>query len=125
MSQVVGGTGAQAAPSKDERTWGTLCHLSALAGFVVPFGNVLGPLVVWIMKKAEYALVDREGKKVLNFQITVSIVGIILLPLCFILIGIPLVLLLGLASLVLTIIAAVRTSNGEEYNYPVSIKFIK
>ena len=125
MSQGVGGAGAPAASSKDEQTWGMLCHLSALAGFVVPFGNVIGPLVVWMMKKAEYPLVDREGKKALNFQITIAIVFFILIPFCFILIGIPLIVLLGIASLILTIIAAVKTSKGEEYNYPVSIKFIK
>ncbi len=124
MSQGVGGV-APSASSKDEQAWGMLCHLSALAGFVIPFGNVIGPLVVWMMKKAEYPLVDREGKKSLNFQITVTIGFLILIPFCFILIGIPLMFLLGIASLVLTIIAAVKTSNGQEYDYPVSIKFIK
>ncbi len=102
-----------------------LCHLSALAGVVVPFGNVIGPLVVWMMKKAEYPLVDREGKKSPNFQITVAIGFLILIPFCFILIGFFLMPLLGLAALIFTIIAAVKTSNGEDYNYPVSFKFVK
>ena len=55
--------------SKDEKTWAMLCHLSAVAGFVIPFGSILGPLVVWLIKKDEMPIVDLHGKKSLNFQI--------------------------------------------------------
>ena len=114
------------ADSKDARTWGMLCHLAALVFIVgIPFGNILGPLVVWLIKKQEYPLVDREGKKALNFQISMAIYAIVPLLLIIVLIGIPLLILLGLADLILVIMASVKTSNGEDYNYPLSIKFFK
>ena len=76
--------------SKDDQNWAMACHLSALAGFLVPFGNIAGPLLVWLLKRAEIPLVDAHGKEALNFQITVSIAIAVCIPLMFILIGIPL-----------------------------------
>lgn len=115
-----------AAGSKDERTWAMLCHLSALAAFVIPyFGAIIGPLIVWLIKKDQYPLVDREGKKALNFQITIAIVCAVLFPTVFILIGIPLLLIVGVLWLIFTIVASVKTSNGVDYKYPFAISFFK
>ena len=59
------------------RTWNMFCHLSALAGYIgVPFGNVIGPLIVWQIKKNEIPSVDAHGKAALNFQITVLLAGV-------------------------------------------------
>ena len=115
-----------AADSKDARMWGMLCHLAALVGFLgIPLATIIGPLVVWLIKKQEYPLVDREGKKALNFQISMAIYAIVAFVLIFVIIGIPLLILLALVDLILVIIASVKTSNGEDYNYPLSIKFFK
>jgi hypothetical protein len=112
--------------SKDEQNWAMICHLSALLGFVFPFGNIIGPLVVWLLKRAEMPLVDTHGKEALNFQITVSIGVLICIPLVFVLIGIPLLFAIGLAALILTIMAAVKISNGElNYQYPFAIRLLK
>src|ERR1035438_7123864 len=62
-----------ASPESQARMWNMLCHLSALAGFVIPFGNILGPLIIWQIKKNEFPSVDIHGKAALNFQITVII----------------------------------------------------
>jgi hypothetical protein len=106
------------------RTWAMLCHLSAFAGLVgVPFGNILGPLVVWLIKKEEMPLVDREGKKSLNFQISMTIYGVVAAALTFILIGIPLLIAVGILWLVCTIIASVKANGGQPYDYPLTIKF--
>jgi uncharacterized Tic20 family protein len=60
-------------PESQARMWNMLCHLSALAGFIgIPFGNILGPLIVWQIKKNEFPSVDVHGKAALNFQITVT-----------------------------------------------------
>ena len=114
------------------RTWNMLCHLSALAGFVIPFGNVLGPLLVWQIKKNEFPSVDIHGKAALNFQITVTIAvfvgGFAAVILSFIGIGFllfPLVMLLGLAGLVLSIIAGIKANDGQEYKYPYSLELVK
>ena len=112
--------------SKDEQNWAMICHLSALAGFVVPFGNLIGPLVVWLIKRGELPIVDTHGKEALNFQITVTIAILICIPLMFVLIGIPLAFAIALAALILTIMAAVKISNGDlDYRYPFAIRLLK
>ncbi len=113
-------------PEKEARTWAMFCHLAALAGYTsIPFANVIGPLIVWLIKKNEYPLVDREGKKALNFQITVAIATAICIPLAFVVIGLFLLPALWIVNLVFIILASIKTSNGETFEYPWSIKFIK
>ena len=102
-----------------------LCHLSALAGFVIPFGNIIGPVLVWQIKKNEFPSVDEHGKESVNFQISVLIYCAICFVLTFVLIGIPLLVAVGLGSLVLIIIAGIKANNGEHYRYPLTIRFIK
>ena len=109
-----------------------LCHLSALAGLIVPFGNILGPLLIWLIKKNEIPSTDAHGKASLNFQITVmiavfvgAIVAVILSFICVGFLLIPIVVLIGLAGLVFAIIAGVKANNGEEYKYPFSLNLIK
>ena len=112
--------------SKEEQNWAMFCHLAALVGFVIPFGNIVGPLVVWLIKRGEMPLVDTHGKEALNFQISVTIAILICIPLMFVLIGIPLMFAIGLAALILTIMAAVKISNGNlDYQYPFAIRLLK
>ena len=119
-------------PESQARTWNMLSHLSALAGFVIPFGHILGPLIVWQIKKNEFPSVDIHGKAALNFQITVTIAvfvgGFAAVILSFIGIGFllfPLVMLLGLVGLILAIIAGIKANNGEDYKYPYSLELVK
>jgi len=108
-----------------ERTLGMLCHLLALCGFVIPFGNVLGPLVLWLVKKEGMPFVDDQGKESLNFQISVAIYGAGAFLLSFIGIGIVLGAALAVFWLVMVIIATVRANNGERYRYPLTIRLLK
>ena len=119
-------------PESQARTWNMLCHLSALAGFVIPFGNILGPLLVWQIKRNEIPSTNVHGKAALNFQITVVIAlfagAVVALLLSFVCIGfllIPVVMLIGLAGLVFAIIAGIKANNGEDYKYPFSFNLIK
>lgn len=113
-------------PSADERNWAVAAHLSALAGLVVTgLGIVLGPLVVWFLKKDQMPFVDDQAKEALNFQITVFIAGAICTALIFVLIGIPLLVGLAIFDLICIIMAAVKTANGETYRYPVNLRLIK
>ena len=112
--------------SKDEQNWAMICHLSALAGFLVPCGNIFGPLLVWLLKRAEFPMVEVHGKEALNFQISVTIAVAICVPLIFVLIGIPLMFLIGIGALIMTVIAAVKVSNGNfDYRYPLSLRLLK
>ena len=116
---------AAGSPSADEKTWGMIAHLAALAGFVIPFGNVIGPLVVWLVKKDTMPFVDVHAKEALNFQITVFIAVLVCIPLMFVLIGIPLLFVVGIGALVLSIMAALKAQNGEAYRYPFTLRLVK
>jgi uncharacterized Tic20 family protein len=120
-------TAPEAVPTKDERMWAMFCHLAALAGFVVPvpFASVIGPLVVWMIKKDEYALVDDQGKEAVNFQISVALYCVLCLPLVFVLIGVFLIGALSLFGLICVIVAAMKANDGEPFHYPLCIRFIK
>lgn len=103
-----------------------LCHLTALAGFIgIPFGHIIGPLVIWLIKRQEFPLVETNGKESLNFQISMSIYGLVAFLLVFVVIGIPLIIALILADVILVIVATVKTNNGESFQYPATIRFIK
>ncbi|MEM9056368.1 MAG: DUF4870 domain-containing protein [Pseudomonadota bacterium] len=110
--------------SKDERTWGMLSHLSALAGFIIPFGSVIGPLVVWLMKREEMPFVADQGKEALNFQITMLLASLAALVLVLILVGILLLFALMIFNLVITIVAAVRANDGVRYRYPFALRLV-
>ena len=106
------------------RTWETLCHLSALLGYVVPFGHFIGPLLVWQLKKNEYPSVDPQGKESLNFQISCLIYAIVSGLLIFVIVGIPLLVAVLLFNLVCVIIATIKVNNGEPWRYPLTLRLI-
>ena len=110
---------------QEERNWGMFCHLAALAGFIIPLGNIIGPLVIWLMKKDESQFVDDQGKESVNFQISFIIYALVAALLVIVVIGIVLLIALGVGMLVLVIVAGIKASNGEKYRYPMSIRFIK
>ena len=112
-------------PTKDERTWAMLCHFSAFAGLIFPFGNFLAPLIIWLIKKEELPFVEDQGKEVLNFQISMTIYLLISGMLCFILIGIPILIGLVIFSFIITIIAAISANDGKSYRYPINLRLIK
>ena len=135
----------QPAPqSAEERTWGMLCHLAALAGFMGLFlGNIVGPLVVWLIKKDQYPFVNDQGKESLNFQISMILwaiaslvvvgvgvfVTLLLIAPSVAPLAMPLIWLLAfgfaILDLVLVIVASIAASNGKSYRYPLTIRFIK
>ena len=112
-------------PSKDERTWAMLCHFSAFAGLIFPFGNFLAPLIIWLIKKEELPFVEDQGKEVLNFQLSMIIYFLISGILCIILIGIPIVIGLVIFCFIITIIAAISANDGQSYRYPMNLRLIK
>jgi len=111
--------------NKQARTWGMLCHLAALLGLVGPLLNILGPFVVWLMKKNEFSFVDEQGKESMNFQISMTLLTLLAALLIVVKIGIILLLAIWIVDVVFVIIASIKTSNGESYQYPFKIKLIK
>jgi len=113
------------AVSRDDRTWAMLAHLSALVGYsIVPFGNIVAPLVIWLIRKDQSWFVDDQAKESINFQISMVIYALISIPLVLLLIGIVLLILLYVFGIVMVIIAAIKANDGVQYRYPVTIRFI-
>jgi len=122
----------QSAPSNngletdpDARLWGMLAHFAGLIGFIIPFGNLIGPLIVWQVKKDQMPFVDDQGKESLNFQITISIAAVVCIILMLVLIGFVLLPLVGLVALVLMVIAGIKANGGERYRYPFVLRLIQ
>jgi uncharacterized Tic20 family protein len=122
------------APPTDSqvRTWAMWCHMSALAGFVVPFGSVLGPLIVWQMKKAEFPSIDEHGREAVNFQLSALIYlvagGVAAFILSFFCIGfllLPLLAVIPLGSIIFGIVAGVKANDGQMYRYPFTMRLVK
>ena len=112
-------------PSKEERQWAMFCHLAALAGFVIPFGNIIGPLILWVLKKDESSFIDYHGKESVNFQISISIYVVVSIILIILLIGIVLLIGIGIMSIVFLVIAALKANDGIYFSYPLTIRFLK
>ena len=103
-------------PTSDERTLAILCHVLALFFWIIP------PLIIYLIKKDESAYVTAHARESLNFQLTMSIAGIVLF---LTLIGILLLWVLAIIVVVLVIIATIRASENKLYRYPMNIRFIK
>jgi uncharacterized Tic20 family protein len=106
-----------------------ILHLSALAGLATGIGFLLGPLIVWMLKKEESPEIDEAGKDAVNFQLTMLLAGIAAGILCItiigLIVGIPLAIAVGLAAVVLPIVGAVKTANGDGFRYPFAYPFLK
>jgi uncharacterized Tic20 family protein len=102
-----------------------LMQLLGFAGFIFPFGNIIAPLILWLIKRPESPLLDRAGKEVLNFQISYTIYVAVAGILCFVLIGLLILPVVFILWVVLMVVAAVRTGNGEEHKYPLTIRLLQ
>ena len=119
-------------PVGDERTWALLGHLSAFSAFIVAgLGCVLGPLVIWLVKRDTLPFAADQAKEALNFNITLAIVGVAMVLLTIVtfgfgaLLAVPVGIIVGIAWLVLTIIATIKANEGVAYRYPFTLRLIK
>ncbi|MFO1009130.1 MAG: DUF4870 domain-containing protein [Planctomycetota bacterium] len=105
-------------PTSDDRTWAMLAHVLTLVG------SWLAPLVIFLIFQNERPFVVRHAKEALNFQITVLIASIVLLPTVCIGVGFVLLPALGIAALVLCVLAAIQANGGAEYRYPCTLRLV-
>lgn len=111
---------------RQERRWASFCHLAAFAAFVIPVaGLVIGPLVMWLLRRDKSSFVDQEGMKAVNFQISVFIYLLLGLVLTQVYIGYLWLFVLFCLDLVSMVGASIKANNGEDFRYPVSIQFLK
>ena len=110
---------------KTARNWAVTAHLSGLSLYLgIPFGNILGPLLIWLFKRGESPFVEAQAEEALNFQLSITIYGVVAGLLIIVLIGVFLIPLVFVVQIVLTIVAAVRASEGKAYTYPFTIRLI-
>ena len=112
-------------PSREARQWAMFCHFSAFLEMWFPFGSLIGPLILWQMKRESDPFIDDQGKEAMNFQITVAIASAICYVLMFVLIGFALIGLLFIGAVVLVVIAGVKANDGVSYRYPFTWRPIK
>ena len=112
-------------PGRDARKWAMFCHISAFLGMWFPFGSLIGPLILWQVKRESDPFIDDQGKEALNFQITVAIASAICYVLMFVLIGFALLGLVLIGAVVLVVIAGVKANDGVVYRYPFTWRPLK
>lgn len=134
---VVAVTTKAAGPSPSSRNWAAFAHLSTFSALVgVPFGNILGPLVIWLATRREDAYAERHAREALNFNLSLSLYGLMLVVagtvLLVVVIGLAVLLVAVLyffvfffVWLILSIVAAIAASRGEEYTYPLTMRLVK
>ena len=115
----------QAMTPQQENEWAMYAHLSSLAGYIVPLGSILGPLVVWLMKKDQSALVDQHAKDALNFNLSMLVYAAVSVVLVLVFIGFFLLIAIGVGSVICTIMATLKAKDGQHFQYPMTIRFIQ
>ena len=109
-----------------ERQWGALTHASALLGILLPMALVLGPMIIWMIKRNESPFLDAQGKEAVNFQLTILVTSFIFILLA----GITKVFF-AISAAVLAVgmifaaVAALNIYKGKDYHYPFAIRLIK
>ena len=128
---------AASVPSDEEKKWALFAHLSILVGGLVTFGwaasfgSFIGPLIIWLIQKDKMPFVADQAKEALNFGITLTIACFVLLMLTIFSLGIgalitiPAFMVIGIAALVLVIIAAIKANEGVAYRYPITLRLVK
>ena len=122
--------------TESSKTWEVFAHLSALSILLaIPFGNVLGPLVVWLIKRNDSPSVEVHARAALNFHLSWSLYALVAVAittaLLFVIVGFLLIPVLAVAlpfaygiALICSIIAAVKAGNGQWFEYPLSLKLV-
>jgi uncharacterized Tic20 family protein len=109
--------------SSNDRLWSVLCHLSYFFGFALI--SFLFPMTVFLVTKGDSPYVVHHAREALNFHLSLLVYFICCIPLCFIVIGFPLLGVVAITGIVCSIVAAVKASKGEYYEYPVTIRFVR
>ncbi len=110
--------------SAEEKQMAMFCHFAAFAGLLIPFGSIIGPLVLWLIKKDESAYIDYHGKEAINFNITMAIVTMVCITLMFVFIGFILFPIVLIVWFVLLIVAGIKANDGLHYRYPFALRLI-
>jgi uncharacterized protein len=111
--------------SSDDKLWAAIAHFSSLAVYASGVGHILGPLIIWLWKRDTSPFVAEEAKEALNFNISITIYGVIAGVLVLVFVGVFLLAALGIFHLVFVIVAGLKALEGRPYRYPLNLRLIK
>lgn len=109
----------------EEKQWGLLLHLSQLANIIIPPLGLIAPIVLWQVKKDEMPALDAHGKMITNWVISSFIYAVVSGVLAIVLVGFLGLIALYLLGIIFPIIGGIKANNGEFWEYPLTIKFLK
>jgi hypothetical protein len=109
----------------EDRTWGSLAHLAALSGLLIPFGSLLGPLLMWRTRGQRSSFVGDQALEALNFNITVALAFLVCLALVWLFVGILMIAVLVIYWIVMTVVATINAGEGRTYRYPYALRLVK
>lgn len=110
---------------KEANQWAMFIHFALFAGYLAPLIGLILPMILWQIKKDQYPFVNVHGKIVANWIISLLIYGAICAVLFLVAVGIIGFILLGLLSCIFPIIGGIKANQGEVWEYPLSLKFIR
>lgn len=118
-----------AAPAKEERIWAMVCHLSIFSGYLlVPFGHLIGPLVIWLVKREQSHFLDWHGREALNFNLSITFYTLAGLMICLtiigLLVGLIVLFLVVLLHVAATLYVAIRAQQGDWVRYPLTLRLV-
>ena len=111
--------------SERSRFWCVLCHLGALTGYILPFGHIIAPLLIWMNTRGKVPGVDRAGRESINFQLTVTLLALIGVMLSVVFVGLVLLFATVVFHVSMTLYASLRAQQGDEFRYPLNLRMIK
>jgi uncharacterized Tic20 family protein len=100
-----------------------ILHLSLFAGHTIPLGGIIAPIVIWQVKKDEMPEIDEHGRNAANWVISNIIYLAVCIALCFVFVGIPLLIALAVLNVVFPAVAAIKANEGQVWKYPLAIPF--
>ena len=110
---------------RETRTWAMFLHFSLLAGYVAPIAGLIAPIIIWQVQKDKLPGIDEHGKVVVNWIISLILYANLSALLSFIFIGIPMLIVLIVATIIFPIIGGIKANDGQLWKYPLSIPFFK
>jgi len=112
--------------TEDERKYATWMHVTGLSSYIgIPFGHVLVPLILWLLRRKQSDYVNQQGVEILNFQLSITFYYMFSYIMIFILIGFVFLPVVFLLHVIATIMATVKTHEGGYFRYPATLRVIR
>lgn len=107
------------------RLWSLMCHLSGMFGWMIPLGNIFGPLIIWYAKRDSIPDVGEHGRHALNFQFTMVLYFFVSVLLVYWYVGIFMLYAVAVFQMACTCLASFRAYQGKPFHYPLTVEFLK